>query len=173
MLRSPKILLRGSLRATKCLDASYSVPRHHTTTMGPYLGVPRAPWVRQNPTCRIFTVFQPNMPYKTAKTSTGPSCATPKPVCGGPCGPPSAWMPPTMSQNATHSVWGPTMGSPRHPGSSKIEKTANFTQFGSPKKIQVEKPPKTPKMQKHQNSAKMRPFHQKKMLTTIWQIYSG
>ena len=44
----PKTRLRGSLRATKCLDASYSVPRHHTITMGPYRGVPRAPWAWQN-----------------------------------------------------------------------------------------------------------------------------
>ena len=44
----PKTRLRGSLWATKCLDASYSVPGHHTITMGPHLGVPRAPWVRQN-----------------------------------------------------------------------------------------------------------------------------
>ena len=117
--------------------------------MGPYLGVPRAPWVRQNPTCKIFTVFQPNLPCKAAKTSTGPSCATPKPVCRGPCGQPSAWMPPTVSQDATQSVWGPTMGSPGHPGSGKIEKTANFTHcVVSEKKIQAEKPPKTPKMQK-------------------------
>ena len=86
ILCDPKTHLRASLQATKRLDASYSVPRPHTITMGPYLGVPRAPWVRQNPTFQIVTVFQPILPYKTAKTSTGPSCATPKPVCGGPCG---------------------------------------------------------------------------------------
>ena len=68
---TPKARLWGSLRAIKCLDASYSVPRHHTITMGSYLGVPRAPWVRQNPTCKIFTVFQPNLPCKTTKTPYG------------------------------------------------------------------------------------------------------
>ena len=103
--------LRGSLRATKCLDASYSVPRHHTITMEPYLGFPRAPWVRQNPTCKSFTVFPPNMPCKAAKTATGPSCATPKPVGGGPCGQPSAWMRPTVFKTPHNHYgtlpWGP------------------------------------------------------------------
>ena len=147
-MRDPKTRLQGSLRATKCLDASYSIPRHHTITMGPYLGVPRAPWVRQNPTCKIFTIFQPNLPCKAAKTPTGPSCATPKPVCGGPCGQPSALMPPTLSQDTTQSLWGPTMGSPGHPGSGEIEKSANFTHFGVPKKNTSQKPPKRPKSQK-------------------------
>ena len=122
----------GSLRATKCLDASYSVPRHHTITMGLYLGAPRVPWVRQNPTCKIFTIFQPNLPCKTAKTATIPCCATPKPVCGGPCGRPSAWMPPIVSQDAAQSLWDPTMGSPGHPGSSKIEKKREFHPFRGP-----------------------------------------
>ena len=121
ILYNPKTRLRGSLQATKCLDASYNVPRHHTITMGPYLGVPRAPGVRQNPTCKIFTGFQPNLPHKAAKTSTGPSCATPKPVGGGPCGQPRAWMPPTMSQDTIQSLWDPTLGSPGHPGSGKIQ----------------------------------------------------
>ena len=44
----PKTRLRGSLRATKCLDASWSVPGHHTITMGPHLGIPWAPWVWQD-----------------------------------------------------------------------------------------------------------------------------
>ena len=48
ILCDPKTCLRGSLRATKCLDASYSVPRRHTISVGPYHGVHRAPWVRQN-----------------------------------------------------------------------------------------------------------------------------
>ena len=138
----PKTHLRGTLRATKCLDTSYSVPRHHTISMGPYLGVPRAPWVRQNPTCKNFTVFQPNLPCKTAKTPTGPSCATPKPVRWGPCGPPSAWMPPTVSQGATQSSWGPTMGSLGHPGSGEIKKTAKC---GVPVKNTSRKPPQNPK----------------------------
>ena len=145
ILCDPKTCLRGSLRATKCLDASYSVPRHHTNTMGPYFGVPRAPWVRQNPTCKIFTVFQPNLPYKTAKTSTGPSCATPKPVCRGPCGPPSAWMPPTVSQDTIQSVWDPNLGSPGYPGSSKIKNILNFTHFGFPEKNTSQNASQNPK----------------------------
>ena len=131
----------GSLRATKCLDASYSVPRHHTITMGPYLGVPRAPWALQNPTCKIFTVFEPNLPCKTAKIATGPSCATPKPVCGGPCGQPSAWMRPTVSQDTTQSLWDPTVGSPGHPGSGKIQ-LVKISPFSS--QICLAKLPKPP-----------------------------
>ena len=130
----------GSLRATKCLDASYSVPRRHTISMGPYHGIPGHPGSSKIQFVKFSPFSTQNLPCKTAKTATGPSCATPKPVCRGPCGPPSAWMPPTVSQDATQSVWGPTMGSPRHPGSGKIEKTANFTHFGVLKKTQVKNP---------------------------------
>ena len=35
----------GSMRATKRLDASYSVPGHHGISVGPHLGVTWAPWV--------------------------------------------------------------------------------------------------------------------------------
>ena len=87
-------------------------------------------WVRQNPTCKIFTIFQPNLPYKTAKTPTGPSCATPKPVGGVPCGQPSAWMPPTVSQDTTQSLWDPTLRSPGHLGSGKIQ-LVKFSPFSS------------------------------------------
>ena len=90
--------------------------------MRPYCGVPKAPWIRQNPACKNFTIFQTNLPCKTAKTATGPSCATPKPVCRGPCGQPSAWMRPTVSQDTTQSLWDPTLGSPGHPGSGKIQR---------------------------------------------------
>ena len=85
----------------------------------PTLGFLRAPWVRQNPTCKIFTVFQPNLPCKAAKTPTGPSCATPKPVCGGPCGQPR--MPPSVSQDTIQSLSDHTLGSPGHPRSGKIQ----------------------------------------------------
>ena len=61
---------------------------------------------------------------------------------GGPCKQPSAWMPPTVSHDATQSLWGPTMGSPRHSGSGKIEKTTNYTHFGVPKKNTSQKPQK-------------------------------
>ena len=59
----PKTGLRGSLHAKKCWEAFYTVPRHHRFTMGPYRGMPRAPWIQQKPTCKKFTVFQPNLPY--------------------------------------------------------------------------------------------------------------
>ena len=71
-----------------------------------------------------------NRPYKTAKTSTGPSCATPKPVCGDHCGQPSAWMPPTVSQDTTQSLWDPTLGSQGHPGPGKIQ-LFKFSPFSS------------------------------------------
>ena len=122
----------------QCPKTPYN--QHGTLPWGP-----RAPWVWQNPTCKISTVFQPNLPYKTVKTAMEPSCATPNPVCGGPCGPPSAWMPPTLSQDTTHSVWDPTMGSPGHPGSGKIENPANF---GVPEKNTSRKPQKRRKSQK-------------------------
>ena len=70
-----------------------------------------------NRTCKIFTVFQQNLPYKTAKTATGPSCATPKPVCGGPCG---------------------------HPGSGKIKNILYFIHFGVPGKNTSRKAPPKP-----------------------------
>ena len=184
-------------------------------------------------------------PYKTAKTSTGPSCATQKPVCGGPCGQPSAWKTPTASQDTIQSLWDPTLGSPVHLGSGKIQlvkfspsssqicltklpkplqdhlvqpqnpsvgfpagnqllgcflqcpKTPH-NQYGalpwgprgalgpakskkpqispiagSPKKTQVKNPRNPQKAKKNRNSAKMRPFHQKFLLTTIWLTYSG
>ena len=138
----PKTRLRGSLRATKCLDASYSVLRHHTITVGPYRGVPRPPWVQQNPTCKIFTVFKPNLPCKAAKTTMGPSCASPKPVCRRPCGQPSAWMPPTVSQHTTQSPWDPILRSTGHPGSDKIQ-LVKFSPFSS--QICLAKLPKPPR----------------------------
>ena len=61
----PKTGLRGSLHTKKCWEAFYTVPRHHTITMGPYRGVPRAPWIRQKPTWKNFAVFQLNLPYET------------------------------------------------------------------------------------------------------------
>ena len=111
---NPKTRLWGPLRATKCLDAWYSVPRHHTITMGPYLGFPRATGIIQlvkfSPFCSQTCLA------KLPKPSTGPFCATPKPVRRGPCGQPSAWMPPTVSQDTTQSLWDPTLRSPGHPG---------------------------------------------------------
>ena len=124
------------------MDASYRAPRRHTISMGPYHGVPRAPWVRQNPSCKIFTVFQPNLPCKTAITATGPSCVTPKPVCGGPCGQPSAWMAPTVSQDTTQSLWDHTLGSPGHPGPGKIQ-LVKFSSFSG--KICLAKLPRPPR----------------------------
>ena len=81
------------------------------------------------------------MPCKTAKTATQPSCATPKPVCGGPCGQPSAWMRPTVSQDTTQSLWDPTIGSPGHPRSGKIQ-LVKFSLFSS--QIFLTKQPKPP-----------------------------
>ena len=66
ILCDPKTHLQGSLLATNCLDASYSVPGCHTISMGPYLGVPRAPWVRQNQKYSEFHPFWgPRKKYKS------------------------------------------------------------------------------------------------------------
>ena len=91
------------------------------------------------PPLRVLGTYQP---YKTAKTSTGPSCATPKPVCGGTCGQPTAWMPPTVSQDTTQSLWDPTVGSSGHPGSGKIQ-LVKFSPFSS--QICLTKLPKPPR----------------------------
>ena len=61
----------------------------------------------------------------------------PKSACGGPCGPTSARMPPTVSQDTTGSVWDSTLGSLGHPGSGKIKKIAIFAHFRGPEKTQV------------------------------------
>ena len=68
----PKTRLWGSLRATKCLDASDSVPRRHTISMGLYLGVPRAPWVRQNRKNREFHPFRGPRKKHKSKTPQNP-----------------------------------------------------------------------------------------------------
>ena len=43
--RDPKTGLWGSQHVKKCLNTFQCVPRQHTNTVGPYLGVPWAPWV--------------------------------------------------------------------------------------------------------------------------------
>ena len=83
-----------------------------------------------------------NLPCKTAKTATGPSCAILKPVCGGLCGRPNAWMPPTVSQDTVQSLWDPTLGSPGHPGSVKTRIVKN-SPFSS--QICLAKLPKAPR----------------------------
>ena len=69
----------------------------------------------------------------------------PKTHLPGLCGRPSAWMPPIVSQDVTQSVWGPTLGSPGHPGSGKIKNILTFTHFGVAKKNTSQKAPKYPK----------------------------
>ena len=101
--------------------------------------VPKKRLSPQTPPLRVLGTYRP---YKTAKTSTGPSCATPKPVCGGPCGQPSAWMPPAVSQDTTQSLWDPTLGSPGHPGSGKIQ-LVKFSPFSS--QIHLAKLPNPPR----------------------------
>ena len=59
--------------------------------------------------------------------------------------------------------WGP-----QAPWVQQNQKYSEFHPFrGPPPKIKVEKPPKTPRKQKNRNSSKMRPLHQKSLLTTI------
>ena len=113
--------------------------------MGPYLGVHGAPWIWQNQKYCKFHPNQAKMPYQTrAPARTALFCGQ-KPVCGGPCGQPSAWMPPTVSQDTTQSLWDPTLGSLGHPGSGKIKKIANFARFGVPEKNTSQKAPKKAK----------------------------
>ena len=59
-----------------------------------------------------------------------------------PGGQPSAWMPPTVSQDTTQSLCDPTLGSPGHPGWGKIQ-LAKFSTFSS--QICLAKLPKTPR----------------------------
>ena len=107
---------------------------HFKTFLGGVIFHPKSP----NPPLRVLGTYRPD---KTAETSTGPSCAAPKPVCRGPCGQPRAWMSPTVSQDTTQSLWGPTLGSPRHPESSKIQ-LVKFSPFSS--QICLAKLPKPP-----------------------------
>ena len=79
----PKTGLWGSLHAKKCWEAFYTVPRHHTITMGPCRGVSRAPWIRQKPTWKNFTVFQPNLPYQMRAPARTSVFCDPKPRLWG------------------------------------------------------------------------------------------
>ena len=64
VLRGPQNWFSGISARKKGLGGLLK-PRHHTITMGPYRGVPRAPWVRQNPNfSNMFTVSRPNLPYQ-------------------------------------------------------------------------------------------------------------
>ena len=120
----------------------YSPPKYPQTHPKTFLGgsfftpTPQKMAKSPNPPLRVLRTYRP---YKTAKTSTGPSCATPKPVCGGPCGQPSA---PTVSQDTTQSLWDPTLGSPGHPGSGKIQ-IVQFSPLSS--QICLAKLPKPPR----------------------------
>ena len=149
----PKTGLPGSLHAKKCWEAFYTVPRHHRITMGPYRGVPRAPWIRQNPTWKNFTVLQPNLPYSTHTPARTAVFGDPKTRLQGPCGQTNAWMPPTVPQDTTQSVWDPTLSSLGPPGSGKIKKIAQFTCFRGPDK---ETSARTPKKHKDAEKSKMR-----------------
>ena len=53
-------------------------------------------------------------------------------------------MPPTVSQDTTQSVWGPTLGSPGTFGSGKIEKNREFHPLWGPRKKYKSKSPPNP-----------------------------
>ena len=89
-----------------------------------------------------FSPFSSQICLAKPPKPTRPSCATPKPICGGPCVQPSAWMPPTVSQDTTQSLWDPTLGSPGHTGSGKIQ-LVKFSRFCS--QICLAKLPKPPR----------------------------
>ena len=109
--------------------------------MGPYLGVHGAPLIWQNQKYCKFHPNQAKMPYQTRAPARAAFFCGPKPVCGGPCGQPSAWMPPTVSQDSTQSLWDPTLGSLGHPGSAKIKKNRKFRPFRGPRKKHKSKSP--------------------------------
>ena len=98
--------------------------------MGPYLGVHGAPWVRQKRTLRISPFSSKICLTKLPKVLRDRLAGTPKLVYGGPCTQKSAGKPSILSQGTTKSLWGPTVGSPGHLGSSKIQ-LGKFSPFSS------------------------------------------
>ena len=147
----PKTVFQRSLHAEKCLEAFSSVPRHHIITMGPYRGVPRAPWVRQNPTfskIQIFTISQPNLPYQTR--APGPARAAffcdPKTRLRGS-------LRANKCSDAAYSVpkhhrisMGLHLGVPWAPWVWQNQRNRNFCPFpGPPKKHNSMQPSKAPK----------------------------
>ena len=95
--------------------------------MGPYLGVHGAPWVRQNRTLRILPFSSQICLPKLPKLRRDRLAVTPKPVCRGPSTRKSDGKPSIGPQGATQSLWDPTLGSTRHPGSGKIKNIPNFS----------------------------------------------
>ena len=130
-------------------DAAYSAPRHHTIAMGPYRGVPGAPWIQQNPTWKNFTVFQPNLPHQTRvlahaavfgpKTRLRGSLRTSKRADAA------------YSAPGHHTIsMGPHLGVPGAPWVRQNKKKLRISPVsGAPKKIKVPKPPKSTKAQKN------------------------
>ena len=110
---------------------SHIAPKHIPKLFGGVNFHPQVPKKRLSPQTPPLWLLGTYRPNKTAKNSMGPPFATLKPVCGGPCGQPRAWMPPTMSQDTIQSLWDPTLGSPGHPGSGKIQlvKFSLFSKF--------------------------------------------
>ena len=110
--------------------------------MGPYLGVHGAPWVRQKQTLQISPFSSKICLSKLPKVLRDRLAGTPKLVYGGPCTEKSAGRPSILSQDTTRSLWDPTMGSPGHPGSGKIQ-LVKFSLFSS--QICLAKLPKPPR----------------------------
>ena len=85
--------------------APQSTPKHIPKLFSGADFSPQVPQKRLSPQTPLG-LLGTYRPYKTVKTSTGPACA---------------WMPSTESQDTTQSLWDPTLGSPGHPGSGKIQ----------------------------------------------------
>ena len=169
----PKTRLQGSLRATKCLDASYSVPRHHTITIGTHSGSPGHPRSGKIQLVKFSPFSSQICLTKMPKPQQDHLVPPQNPSAGVPAGHQVLGCllqcPKTPHNQYGALPWGPpgTLG----PAKSKTPRISPIP--GSPKRTRVKNPKNPQKVKKNRNSAKMRPFHQKKLLTTIWPIYSG
>jgi len=133
ILRGPKNRFLRCPARKKVLERPLHCPK---TAHKHYGTLPWGPWSTTGPSKLNFVNFtlfylkpSQNAPPNAPAGARGVFFATPKPVSGGPCGQPSAWMPPTVSQDTTQSLWDPTVGSPGHPGCGKIKKIAKFARF--------------------------------------------
>ena len=111
--QGPKLGSRGPKMRQNHPETSL-IPSHITPKHIPKLFLvgdfsPQVPKKRLSPQTPPLMVLGTYRPHKIAKTSMGPSCATPKPVRGCPCEQPSAWMPRTVSQDTAQSLWDPTI----------------------------------------------------------------
>ena len=121
IMRGPKNRFLGLPATKKVPERLLKSPKTTHNTMGPYLGVHGAPWVRQKQTLRISPFSSKICLTKLPKVLRDRLPGNPKLVYGGPCTQKSAGRPCILSQDTTQSLWDPTVGSPGHPGSRKSQ----------------------------------------------------